>query len=260
MRLKSADISIVKAAGTPGGEDLAEGQFEAIVSVFGNVDSYGDVVMPGAFKADLERWEQSGDPIPVIFSHDWGNIRSHAGSVLKAEERPQGLWIRAQIEDRDINPDAELLYRKIKGRRVKQFSFAYDVLDGALAERDGQQVYELRSLKLHEVGPCLLGVNQETELLTVKARQIAEDAKAGRELSQKNLDRIVSAYDALGEVITSATTPKSQTSDSPESAEQTDVPSQVDESQPDEGQEAESEARKSAPRRARAVARIINLS
>ncbi|MCW2957124.1 MAG: phage prohead protease [Thermoleophilia bacterium] len=208
---KTATAAIVKAAGTPGSESLTEGQFEAIVSVFGNKDSVGDVVMPGAFKADIDRWAASGDRIPVIFSHDWGTLTSHVGSVVKAEERPEGLWVLAEIENRDINPQAELLYRLLKGRRIKQFSFAYDVVEGGWGKRDDEDVYELRQLKVHEVGPCLLGANQETELLAVKAQETATAAKAGRVLSQKNYEQIAAAHTALGEVLAAAEPEKAAT-------------------------------------------------
>lgn len=159
----------VKAAGPADG--LKEGQVQAVISVFGNVDSVGDVVMPGAFKADLARWEEKGDPIPFIWSHDWSDPFSHIGSIVKAAETDRGLEVTAQIEDLDTNPKAAHIYKLLKGRRVTQFSFAYDILDAAYAERDGEKVYELRKLKVYEVGPTLIGANQETRLIGVKAGQ-----------------------------------------------------------------------------------------
>src|SRR5690606_35906278 len=155
MKTKNFDAK-VKAVGTSDG--LEEGQFEAIVSTYAE-DSYGDVVTPGAFKADLDRWAAKGDPLPVIWSHDWADPFAHLGVVVAAEERPEGLWIKAQIHDMDTNPKAAQVYRLMKGRRVTQFSFAYDVLDAGYETKDGRDVYVLRELKLHEVGPCLIGVN-----------------------------------------------------------------------------------------------------
>jgi HK97 family phage prohead protease len=156
----------VKAAGEPGTD---EGVFEAIVSVFGNVDSYGDKVMPGAFADTLAEWKSSGNPIPVLWSHMSHDPDYHIGEVLEAEERDEGLWVKARI-DLD-EPKSRKVYKLLKGRRVTQFSFAYDVLDAAEVKADGDAVYELRKLKLYEVGPCLIGVNQQTELLAVKAGQ-----------------------------------------------------------------------------------------
>lgn len=253
----------VKAVGAQDG--LEDGQFEAIVSVFGNEDSYGDVVMPGAFKADLDRWAEKGDPLPVIWSHDWTDPFAHLGRALAAEERPEGLWIRAQIDDLDVNPKAAQVYRLLKGRRVTQFSFAYDILQGGYETVGGRDVYALRELKLHEVGPCLLGVNQETELLAVKAQRLAQGAKAGRVLSQKNYSTLVSARDALDEVIASAEPEKADAPEAPAptGAGKTEEPSQADtpEAKDEEPGTAKSEEPTpvSVARRALAVATITNL-
>lgn len=157
----------VKAVGSEGSGGLPEGQFEALVSVFGNVDSSGDVVLPGAFTATLAEWAASGDSIPVVWSHRWDDPFAHIGEVVEATETERGLLVKGQLDVE--NPTGLQVAKLLKARRVKQFSFAYDVLEGGFAERDGQEVYELRQLKLHEVGPCLLGVNQETQLIAAKS-------------------------------------------------------------------------------------------
>lgn len=202
----------VKAAGAADG--LAEGQFTALVSVFGNEDSVGDIVRPGAFTETLAKWGEKGDPIPVIWSHAWGDPFAHIGTVIKATETLQGLEVTGQIDDLDTNPTAQQVYRLLKGRRVTQFSFAYDVNEGAWVSDDEHPwggYYELRKLSLHEVGPCLVGANQETELLAAKAHSIARGAKAGRVLSQANFETLTGAYEAIGEVLTSASPEKHRT-------------------------------------------------
>src|SRR4051794_34202657 len=79
-------------------QEAEDGTFEAIVSVFGNVDSYGDRVMPGAFTDSLAEWEAKGAPIPVLWSHLSQDPDYHIGWVEKAEERPEGLWVRARLD------------------------------------------------------------------------------------------------------------------------------------------------------------------
>lgn len=200
----------VKAAGVADG--LAEGQFRALVSVFNNEDSYGDVVRPGAFAQTLVDWAAKGDDIPVIWSHQWSDPFSHVGRVVEAKETTEGLEVLGQIDDLagdDENPTARQVYRLLKGRRVTQFSFAYDVPNGggAWVKDDNHRwggYYELRQVDLHEVGPCLLGVNRETELLAAKAAHIAAGAKAGRVLSQTNYDILTAAYESIGEVLVAA--------------------------------------------------------
>ncbi|MFE9935856.1 HK97 family phage prohead protease [Streptomyces hirsutus] len=215
----------VKAAGTADG--LAEGQFVALVSVFNNEDTYGDVVRPGAFTETLAAWTAKGDDIPVIWAHQWSDPFAHIGHVVKAVETLQGLEVTGQIDDLDENETAAQVYRLLKGRRVTQFSFAYDVPNGggAWVKDDDHRwggYYELRQLDLHEVGPCLLGVNRETELLAAKAERIAAGAKAGRVLSQANFDRLTAAYESIGEVLTAAT-PEAEKSRRPAAPKNTDT-------------------------------------
>lgn len=153
---------------------LTPGQFKAIVSVFDNRDSYGDIIRKGAFTDTLKAWEASGRKIPVIWAHDWADPFSHIGTVLKATETDRGLEIVGEItaDEQASNPKASQIYRLLKEGRIGEFSFAYDVIEGGEIEENGQYAYELRKLDLHEVGPCLIGVNRATELLGVKAEDI----------------------------------------------------------------------------------------
>ncbi|MFE1104139.1 HK97 family phage prohead protease [Nocardiopsis alba] len=196
----------VKATG--GQQGLKDGQVQALVSVFGNEDSYGDVVAPGAFADDLKRWKDAGDPIPFIWSHDWANPFAHIGHVIDANETDDGLVVTAQIDDLDTNPTAKQVYGLLKGRRVTQFSFAYDVLEGGWIDVEDHRYggyYELRKLAVHEVGPCLIGANRETELLAAKAADLTRGIKAGRVLSQANYDRLTKARDSITAVLDAAT-------------------------------------------------------
>jgi len=187
--------------------DAPLGTFEAIVSVFGNVDLGGDRVMPGAFAKTLEAWSASGDRIPVIWSHDWDDPMSHIGYVEQAEERPEGLWVKAVL-DVDNNPRASYVARLLKERRVREFSFGYfaeafDVVEDA----DFGAVRELTQIDLFEVGPTLLGMNPETVLL--EAASAVSGSKAGRVLSAKNEQALAQARDLINEVLTSVRDEKS---------------------------------------------------
>lgn len=179
--------------------DAPAGTFEAIVSVFGNVDLGGDRVMPGAFAKTLADWQASGDPIPVIWSHEWDDPESHIGYVLEAQERPEGLWVKAQL-DVEHNQRAAYVARLLKDRRVREFSFGYFATGYKFVQDPDVdfEVRELTEIELFEVGPTLLGMNPETVLLEAASRF----SKAGRVLSAKNEDALRQARDMIDQVLT----------------------------------------------------------
>lgn len=225
MRIKSCPVQI-KAAGTQDGTE--DGVFEAIVAAYSK-DSWGDKILPGAFADTLAEWQAKGDPIPVLWSHMSHDPDYHIGVVLDAKERDgEGLWVQGRIDLDEPGSKAAKVYRLLKGRRVTQFSFAYDVVEGAWIDKresgEDQSYYELRKLKLYEVGPTLIGVNQDTELMDVKSadgrqlrlslagtlpgeadtiRLAVETAlgvtagKAGRVLSAKNEQTLTDALDKI---------------------------------------------------------------
>jgi hypothetical protein len=167
---------------------LQEGQFTALASVFNNIDAVGDVVMPGAFTDDLKSWTASGDPIPLLWGHQMQDPDMNIGEVLQASETDAGLLITAQLDLE--NPKAAQVYRLLKGKRVRKMSFAYDIEDGAPGERNGQGVYELRKLKLHEVSVVQVPANPAATIQQVKAAaerrkaHLLKDASADPQLAE----------------------------------------------------------------------------
>lgn len=156
--------------------DFENRTVEQIVSVFGNIDFGRDRVKAGAFDGSLERWATSGDPIPTIWSHQWDNPDAHIGFVLEAKELlpgdallpPEiselgGLYTKYQLDER---PFAEQVLHLLNTRRVREASFAYDVIREK-TNPDGTN--DLLELDLIEVGPTLKGMNPLTQLLSAKS-------------------------------------------------------------------------------------------
>jgi HK97 family phage prohead protease len=164
VKYKAAPIRGFKAI------DDGKGEFEAIVSAFGNVDLAGDRVVKGAFADSLKAWEAKGRPIPVVFSHMWQDIDAHIGEVTDAKETDEGLWVKAQLDMED--PAAAKVFRLLKRGTLAEFSFAYDIVEEKL--QNGAN--ELLKLDVIEVGPTLKGMNPATQLLTVKSVEGHETA------------------------------------------------------------------------------------
>ena len=168
----------IKAAGADDG--LGEGVFTGYASVFGNVDSYGDIVQPGAFVDTLAAWDAKGDPIPLLWGHDMYDPFSNLGAITSATEDATGLLVTGQLDL--SNPKAAQVYKLLKGRRVTDMSFAYHVLEET-KKSDGNH---LLKLDLLEVSVVPIGANNETDILTVKAALADVSLKAGRALSSTN--------------------------------------------------------------------------
>lgn len=164
--------------------DSETGTFEATVAVFGNVDRGGDRIMPGAFKNTLVKWAESGDPIPVILSHQWDNPMAHIGIVDEAKETDEGLWVKGTLDVGD-NDVARQVHKLMKRRSLKEFSFGYEIAEnGSKRAKDGAN--ELLDLDLAEVGPTLKGMNPATELHAVKSALEAEEAEQTKALREES--------------------------------------------------------------------------
>lgn len=204
----------VKAA-DDGAED---GIVEALVATY-DVDSSGDRIVPGAFTKSLASWQEQGQRIPFIWSHLHNDIDAYLGEVLEAKETDEGLWVKAQLDMEDEK--ARKAFRLIKGGRVRNYSFAYDVQDGG-PDEEGPGERALRELHLYEVGPTLIGMNQNTRTLVAKnateTSAVSGEEKAGRVLSAKNESDLRSALDLITAVLSqlgqaSDTTSQAKTSE-----------------------------------------------
>lgn len=194
---KAVPLVDVKAGPDDG---LGEGVFTGYASVFDVKDSYGDVVRKGAFTDTLAEWEATGNTLPVLYGHDMADPFSNIGGVLTAEEDDRGLKITAQLDLDDAK--AAKVFKLLKGRRLNQMSFAYDVMEGGPAKSEEfGDYYELNRLKLYEVSVVPIGANQQTEILAVK--HLVDAVKAGRVLSAKNETTLREARDAINSVLAS---------------------------------------------------------
>jgi uncharacterized protein len=212
------------------------GTFEAYVAVYDNVDAHGDVMRYGSFKDTLDEWAEKDAQIPVWWSHQMNDPDMNLGYVLDAKETERGLWVKAQL-DLD-SPKAVTVHRLLKGGRVREFSFAYEITDGGIVKtKDDEDVFEIRAVKLHEVGPTPIGANSQTELIDVKAaaERLEYHIKAGRVFSARNEAAIRDVIDTLS----GATTALKSVLPEDDSADEEDQ-------EPTSGKEPAAEAEKSS--------------
>lgn len=131
-----------------------------------NPDSYGDVVVKGAFADSLKTLGESGRSLPVLWSHEFDNPASYVAKVVEAVEDDHGLKIVGEFFD---DPDALKVWRLLKEGLVNEMSFAFDIVHSDVTEVDGKEVRRLKKLNLYEVSVVMFGANSDTSIESVKA-------------------------------------------------------------------------------------------
>ena len=163
-------------------------------------DSYGDIVIKGAFTDTLKKRKATGHPFPLCFNHDFDQI---IGAVFEAEEDDYGLKISASFLN---TPAAQEKRELVKEGIVWQFSFAYSVLgvEQPTEEEKRQGIYQkLTKLDLYEVSLVPVPANQTAIVTEVKNDEDVE-VKAGKRNSAKDEALIRDAISALQALLDTA--------------------------------------------------------
>ena len=143
-------------------EESGPGYFVGYASVFGNVDSYGEVMEKGAFSDTLKEWE--GRKIPVFYGHDLTNPENNIGYVESAEEDDTGLLVRCVV-DTEGPGNGPIVYKLLKEGRIDRMSFGFYVND---ADHKGGVTY-IKKVSLLEVSVVPAPANPEAAINEVKS-------------------------------------------------------------------------------------------
>lgn len=163
-------------------------------------DSYGDIVIKGAFTDTLKKRKASGHPFPLCFNHDFDQI---IGAVFEAYEDDYGLKIRGSFLN---TPAAQEKRELVKEGIVWQFSFAYSVLgsEAPTEEEKKQGIFQkLTKLDLYEVSLVPVPANQTAVVTDIKNDDNIEE-KAGKRNSAKDEALIRDAISALQALLDTA--------------------------------------------------------
>lgn len=139
------------------------GTFSGYGSVFGNIDSYREIVAPGAFKSSLSAIASAGDPLPVLWQH---NPDQPIGGYTTLAEDDHGLKVAGFLLKDDVALAREA-YALMKARVVKGLSIGYYVRADSYDEKTS--VRTLTELDLREISVVTFPANEEAQVENVKA-------------------------------------------------------------------------------------------
>jgi HK97 family phage prohead protease len=167
-----------------------------IFSVFGNIDSYADVMLPGSFGKTLR---ERGSKIIHLWQHDFfappiavvDDIREIGRDALPEAVRaqyPEATGAMEVTRTYVTTPRADEVLTLLTAGVPLEMSFAFDPIKVEYGELNGRAVRFIREVKLYETSDVNWGANSAT--LAVRSAGLPLDVLA------LHLDRYLTAYKA----------------------------------------------------------------
>lgn len=164
-----------------------DGTFTGFGSVFGNVDSYKEVVAPGAFTETLSQWKQAGRLPPVLWQHRSGEP---IGPYLEMEEQPVGLWVKGRLLVDDVQRAKEAR-ALMKAKAVNGLSIGFVTREDSYDRVTG--IRTLKKVDLWEVSVVTFPANPAAQISSVKSAIGAINTLAEAEALLRDVGRFSKA-------------------------------------------------------------------
>jgi HK97 family phage prohead protease len=146
--------------------------FEGYGAVFGNTDSYGDVIAAGAFSDTLATARKSGR-WPVM-------LAQHGGMGLSAEdlmpigvwtdmaEDGKGLWVQGKLAPTDRGREAYALMKMTPRPAIDGLSIGYVAKKFTMGTKPGEPRRKLEAVDLVEISLVSMPANPKARVSAVK--------------------------------------------------------------------------------------------
>ena len=149
--------------------DDEKGEVEAVFSVFNNVDTDGDVVLPGSIKSGFK-----DNQVPMVFAHKWDQP---IGKGIIESDDEKATFRGSFFMGTEAGREAYALAKEMGDLQEWSFGFRINDYESGKFKKDGEEAeYDVRFLKdleVYEVSPVLVGANRETYTLAIKSGEEA---------------------------------------------------------------------------------------
>lgn len=148
--------------------------FEGYGAFFGNVDSYGDVISPGAFADSLSESQKSGNWPAMLLQHGGG------GFFGGGDDTPIGLWTDISEDGKGLKVKGKLantprgleVYTLLKMEprpAINGLSIGYRVKEFVNRTKPEEPRRTLKKLELVEISPVTFPANGKARISAVKS-------------------------------------------------------------------------------------------
>lgn len=158
MQIRAFDYQ-VKAA-------QESGLFSGYGSVFGTIDSYNEVVAPGAFLESLAETKGKDRTLPVLWQHRSGEPIG-AWDIDSLKEDDRGLLGDGQLW-LDAAPYAKIALAGMRSKAITGLSIGYYVRESSMDEKT--RIRTLTKLDLVEISIVTSPANDDARIDAIKAQ------------------------------------------------------------------------------------------
>lgn len=155
---------LIEVKAVPEGKNLF---VEGYAAIFGNEDSYNDIIVAGAFTKTIAGKE--GKRIRLCLQHDMDDV---IGKIIELKEDERGLWFRAKISNTTKGRDlAEL----IQDEAINEISIGYKSIVWEIDEV--RNVRMLKEVQLYEISFVSRAANPQAVIQTTEIKTEVHEKK-----------------------------------------------------------------------------------
>jgi HK97 family phage prohead protease len=151
-----------------------QGVFSGYGAVFGNVDSYGDVIEKGAFRDTLRAWEEKGKYAPMLLQHGGGMFGGTASDQLpigkwtSMEENSKGLKVEGFLDPIDTD-EGKKIYAGMKNGELDGLSIGFRTIKARNGVKPSDPSRFIESVALVELSVVTFPANDKARATNVKS-------------------------------------------------------------------------------------------
>lgn len=148
--------------------------FDGYGAVFKNIDSYNDVIEPGAFANYLDEVKTGKKEWPaMLLQHGGWGMNSEdmmpIGVYTSLEEDSKGLKVSGQFADTQRGIEAYKLLKMEPRPAINGLSIGYQAKEWEILQKDQKQVRSIKTIDLFEISLVTFPANDKARVGSVKS-------------------------------------------------------------------------------------------
>lgn len=180
MEQKFVDFSMheIKA----GKDDDGSMTFSGYGAYFNNIDSYGDIIVPGAFKNAVNYAKRTGD-YPALMVQHGADGYTPVGIFTKMTEDENGLYVEGKLADTERGREYYTLMKMEPRPAIKGMSIGYFTRKAEYPSEENRKSFpkgctrKILDVELVEISLVTVPANKKATITGVKSEFIVRDAE-----------------------------------------------------------------------------------